>query len=148
MKLCSGKRRQSRSLCWRFRLAGVLAVASVIRKEASSLHVPSTAVFLRCFTRRTASRAPQTWVKFAKLRFFKPRALGCMTGGYLSGLVQRDNFLLPSTSPSRVDRRCLRPVLKHGPRSLTCARVIGLYETQRRSESEGLFGRSRWDPVF
>ena len=37
----------------------------------------------------------------------------------------------------RVCRPTTRPVLKHGPRSLTCARVIGLYETQRRSESEG-----------
>ena len=43
-------------------------------------------------------------------------------------------------------RHSTRPVLKHGPRSLTCARVIGLYETQRHSESEGRFGRSRWDP--
>ena len=34
-----------------------------------------------------------------------------------------------------------RPVLKHGPRSLTCARVVGLYETRRRSESEGFFQR-------
>ena len=33
-----------------------------------------------------------------------------------------------------------RPVLKHGPRSLTCARVVGsdtLRETHRRNESEG-----------
>ena len=37
----------------------------------------------------------------------------------------------------RVCRHSTRPVLKHGPRSLTCARVIGRYETQRRSESEG-----------
>ena len=39
--------------------------------------------------------------------------------------------------PWRIDRHPIRPVLKHGPRSLTCARVIGLYETQRRNESEG-----------
>lgn len=31
----------------------------------------------------------------------------------------------------------LGPVLKHGPRSLTCARVIGTSKTQRRNESEG-----------
>lgn len=37
----------------------------------------------------------------------------------------------------QVCRHSTRPVLKHGPRSLTCARVIGRYETQRRSESEG-----------
>ena len=40
----------------------------------------------------------------------------------------------------------IRPVLKHGPRSLTCARVTGLYETRRRNESEGCpLGRPRWD---
>jgi hypothetical protein len=37
----------------------------------------------------------------------------------------------------QICRHSTRPVLKHGPRSLTCARVIGQYETQRRSESEG-----------
>ncbi len=35
-------------------------------------------------------------------------------------------------------RRSTRPVLKHGPRSLTCARVMGLYETQRRNEGKGV----------
>lgn len=40
----------------------------------------------------------------------------------------------------RVCRHSTRPVLKHGPRSLTCARVIGRYETQRRSESKGRLG--------
>ena len=29
----------------------------------------------------------------------------------------------------RIGRSSTRPVLKHGPRSLTCARVIGCYET-------------------
>ena len=35
-----------------------------------------------------------------------------------------------------VGRHPIRPVLKHGPRSLTCARVIG-WQTHRRNESEG-----------
>ena len=39
--------------------------------------------------------------------------------------------------PWRIDRHPIRPVLKHGPRSLTCARVVGLYETRRRNESKG-----------
>jgi len=39
-------------------------------------------------------------------------------------------------------RQSTWPVLKHGPRSLTCARVIGSYETQRRSESKD--SPSRW----
>ena len=33
--------------------------------------------------------------------------------------------------PWRIDRHPIRPVLKHGPRSLTCARVVGLYETRQ-----------------
>jgi hypothetical protein len=37
----------------------------------------------------------------------------------------------------RIGRQPVRPVLKHGPRSLTCARVVGRYETLRRNESEG-----------
>ena len=46
----------------------------------------------------------------------------------------------------RFGRQPIRPVLKHGPRSLTCARVTGLYETRRRNESEGRpLGRPRWD---
>ena len=51
----------------------------------------------------------------------------------------------------------IRPVLKHGPRSATCARVFG-WETPRRNESEGrtraccgespLGGTSSTDPVL
>lgn len=66
----------------------------------------------------------------------------------------------PGTGPPlrkgvRGPRRCrqpTRPVLKHGPRSLTRARVGGPLETPtRRNESEGGAGRSlgrpqRWDP--
>jgi hypothetical protein len=47
----------------------------------------------------------------------------------------------------RNGRQPVRPVLKHGPRSLTCARVVGRYETRRRNESEGpVSGRPGWDP--
>src|SRR6218665_2510236 len=47
----------------------------------------------------------------------------------------------------RNGREPVRPVLKHGPRSLTCARVVGRYETRRRNESEGpVSGRPGWDP--
>lgn len=46
----------------------------------------------------------------------------------------------PTTEGARGPRRCrqpTRPVLKHGPRSLTRARVRGLVETPWRNESEG-----------
>ena len=36
----------------------------------------------------------------------------------------------------------IRPVLKHGPRSLTCARVSE-WQTLGRNESEGWFGQLR-----
>jgi hypothetical protein len=48
--------------------------------------------------------------------------------------------------PSRCRRPSTRPVLKHGPRSLTCAQVTGFYETYGRSESKSRLGRPRWDP--
>ena len=53
--------------------------------------------------------------------------------------ASRDRIGLAGSAEGRwrICRHCTRPVLKHGPRSLTCARVIGSYETQRRSESEG-----------
>jgi hypothetical protein len=38
----------------------------------------------------------------------------------------------------RIGRHPIRPVLKHGPRSLTWTRVAGSYETRRRNESEGV----------
>jgi hypothetical protein len=41
--------------------------------------------------------------------------------------------------------RSYRPVLKHGPRSLTCMRVSGCFETHVRNESEVVqsFGSER-----
>ena len=52
-----------------------------------------------------------------------------------------DNARTSAQGQWRIGWHPIRPVLKHGPRSLTCARVTGCYETQGRSESE-----RRWDP--
>ena len=52
---------------------------------------------------------------------------------------RRDTFvgcLLRARGRWRIGRQPVRPVLKHGPRSLTRARVAGLYETRGRNESE------------
>ena len=38
------------------------------------------------------------------------------------------------------------PVLKHGPRSLTCMRVVG-WKTWRRNESKGRLGLLRWESL-
>ena len=58
----------------------------------------------------------------------------------LSAAGRRDGGGRPrdgAQGPWRICRHPVRPVLKHGPRSLTCARVKGSYETQGRNESEG-----------
>ena len=68
---------------------------------------------------------------------------GSSTGGDRATVPADRSFVIGSGWPGtlqgrwRVCRHSTRPVLKHGPRSLTCARVIGRYESQRRSESEG-----------
>ena len=46
----------------------------------------------------------------------------------------------------RIGRYSTRPVLKHGPRSLTCAQVAGTVESRRRNESEGRLVRPRQEP--
>ena len=62
-------------------------------------------------------------------RAARPRATErTRTGECATVLGARDRW--------RNGRQPTRPVLKHGPRSLTCARVKGLDETQRRNESE------------
>ena len=68
---------------------------------------------------------------------------GCVRLGSHCSAVVSDRA--PGTGPSaagasgqwRIGRQPTRPVLKHGPRSLACARVMGSHETQRRNESEG-----------
>ena len=43
-------------------------------------------------------------------------------------------------------RRHVRPVLKHGPRSLTCERAIEMVESQTRNESEVSSDGTSGDP--
>ena len=60
----------------------------------------------------------------------------------LTAVVRRRPTRRSARGRWRIGRSPVRPVLKHGPRSLTCARVIGCYETYRRSESKGRSSRS------
>ena len=55
-----------------------------------------------------------------------PGVLASGPTGTWSTCYSKQPFLLRSAIPFRVGRRRLRPVLKHGPRSLTCIRVVGL----------------------
>ena len=57
--------------------------------------------------------------------------------GYLSRLVYRAPSLARPASQSRVGRRPLRPVLKHGPRSLTCVRAIGRTKPKGAVKAKG-----------
>ena len=127
MKLCSGKRRRPRSwragskLCPRVRLAGLRSARTV------PVGVPRSG----CISGALYATSRWEWTKGRGLvggsaSFVLPaRGLWlCSRRAEGSGLVQR----VPLTgtarrSPSRVGRRRLRPVLKHGPRSLTRAQV-------------------------
>ena len=55
-----------------------------------------------------------------------PGCPGLTPDGYLEGTRIASSALLLSPSLCRVGQRSLRPVLKHGPRSLTCMRAIEL----------------------
>ena len=50
-------------------------------------------------------------------------------------------------SQSRVGRCCLRPVLKHGPRSLACVQVNGQTKPSGAVKAKGAFGHLRGDPA-
>ena len=67
-------------------------------------------------------------VAFAACTACSSRCAGCSCSGPLR---------VGANSLWCFGRSFIRPVLKHGPRSLTCARVMGFYETQRRSEGKG-----------
>ena len=58
------------------------------------------------------------------------------------GCLWRDVWVVWAKGQWRIGRYPIRPVLKHGPRSLTRVRVMERYETQRRNEGEGRFFRS------
>ena len=102
------------------------AWAFEIRKDLAFWSGEFAAALHWCLTRRTALAGPRAGVKFSGLRTREPLVPGFGGGGYLSGLVYRASLLVRVASLSRVVRRPLRPVLKHGPRSFTCARAIGL----------------------
>src|SRR3954453_2376740 len=81
-----------------------------------------------------------------------PDALLCRRASLLAGRMRLglDGWSWRCGSALAVPRfkswSSLRPVLKHGPRSLAYTRVIG-WKTHRRNESEGLFLRLICDPL-
>lgn len=65
----------------------------------------------------------------------------CVAHHFYGGVLFTDRSVVTSVLSCLVGCQCesrppLRPVLKHGPRSVTCTRVKG-WETLRRNESKG-----------
>jgi len=53
----------------------------------------------------------------------------CFVSALPTASVGRVGTVREASGQWRIGRSSTRPVLKHGPRSLTCAQVMGLYET-------------------
>ena len=112
----------SRSLCQRFRR--LLGLLCCVRSAMTALlcQALSNVALLWHFTQRTVEFAPQSWMKFV------PCVQAPLPGLRVRRVLEWSRIssisLMRAASLLRVGRRPLRPVLKHGPRSLTCARVI------------------------
>ena len=75
------------------------------------------------------------------------------TAGLVSGAMRPKSMRTTGRRPAQTDfqsarplRRHVRPVLKHGPRSLTCERAIEIVESQTRNESEVSSDGTSGDP--
>ena len=78
------------------------------------------------FTAGTVGTGPKAWDEVAGPHgLVAPGVLASGPTGFEWTCIASDS-LLRFTSLCRVGRWRLRPVLKHGPRSLTCMRAIGL----------------------
>lgn len=77
------------------------------------------------------SRIPWSVIS-AKVGLWRTLKRGSGTFGVTGGDVNMEQSLWPSRA-AYLFRGFMRPVLKHGPRSLTCARVIG-YESRPKGE--------------
>ena len=114
----------SRSLCQRFRR--LLGLLCCVRAAMTALlcQALSNVALLWHFTQRTVEFAPQSWMKFV------PCVQAPLPGLRVRRVLERPRIasisLMRAASLLRVGRWPLRPVLKHGPRSLTCMRAIEL----------------------
>ena len=152
----------SRSLRQRFRRSlGLLGGVRSAMTAPPGQAFPNVALLWR-FTRRTVGSAPQRRMKFG------PCAQALPAGLRARRVLERSRIasisLMRAASLSRVGRWPLRPVLKHGPRSLTCTRVVGctkpkgavkanlgmIFAQSRRFNSTSSRleqqERTRWDP--
>ena len=77
-------------------------------------------------TAGTVGTGPKARDEVVGLRACSSRCPGFGPDRFSEWTCIASDSLLRFTSLCRVGRRRLRPVLKHGPRSLTCMRAIGL----------------------
>ena len=152
MKLCCGKRRGSRSLAVELNLGGGPGVACWISDDHALPCGSSLGRTFRCVHDRNCwgsnlRPGKKLWFGFGRLQLpvtrLRPRQVG------KRARIAR-GFLPRLSSPCRVGRRPLRPVLKHGPRSLTCVQAVGLAKPEGAVKAKGglsprgtiLYGRS------
>lgn len=83
-------------------------------------------------------------VECARLRGHGRPGLRCNAADWR--MTGRRPAQIDSQESARPLRRHVRPVLKHGPRSLTCERAIEIVESQTRNESEVSSDGTSGDP--
>ena len=84
---------------------------------------------------RELSRVQRRPLGPGRLCSFGPRGWDCLQCLLTVSLLGRGNGHALRSS-CWCSNGCIRPVLKHGPRSATCVRVFG-WQTRRRNEGEG-----------
>ena len=95
----------------------------------------------------TLGTGPKAWGEVVAFRK-RQRPVSWLRSREACGrLVQQATLLLRSAIPFRVGRRRLRPVLKHGPRSLTCMRVVGLSKPEGAVKAKLCFVSARDEGV-
>ena len=148
MKLRSGKRRDSRSCRRRFRPTSGAGGGTAIREDAPLRQRPDggcTSPAAGATYRWPGRNEVRGEVRRSALagRPPSPRRLSPLPAGIRAVSYSehpRSRGLVRTASLSRVGRRSLRPVLKHGPRSLTCARANGCTKPRGAVKAKGTSG--------
>ena len=123
MKLCSGKRRGFSKSVSEIQTLVLVAWFCQICKDCTALSAGSSVALLWHFTQRTVGLPPQAWMKFVPC--VQAPLIGLRGRRVMEWSRIASISLMRAASLLRVGRWPLRPVLKHGPRSLTCMQVIG-----------------------
>ena len=124
MKLCSGKRRGFSKSVSEIQALARAAWWCQIRKDCSI-----RSGLFQCCTSLVLHATNRWYCASGRMKFKFLGAQALPPGLQRRRVTEWSRIasisLMRAASLSRVGRRPLRPVLKHGPRSLTCVRVIG-----------------------